>query len=662
MDSTQRNMMNYALELARQDFAVLPTKPGTKRPIANWAEYQKKPPTQGQLKIWYMNESVNSIGIITGEVSGNLEVIDFDDMDMYKRAVAWIRDDPKSAAIMDLITKIEEKTPNGVHWYYRIHNNSYPNTKLVQTRQEDGSLKCTIETRGEGGYIVAAPSVLASDKKYILTRGTHHGEIVTISSTQRKVLIDRIKMLSEVAEVQKSQPQEIYVAPEGITNRPGDAFEQQKSWEEILTPHGWTIFHVQGEITQWCKPNASDRHCHATTGKTSGLYVFSSNAYPFEPMRSYSKFAAYTLLDHNGNFEQSASKLAQEGYGQDNLHRWEAEILNPTMPIAERLNIKSGIELRDMDTPPAQYVCYDILPEGLVVLAGSPKIGKSLFALDLCMTVSGTGRKFLGRYDVPKDASCLYFALEDNVRRLKARALSFEDSQPSWSDMKHALTDRFQWSVQHPPSLDKGFCTLISEYLKEAPTCRLIVVDVYNSIKPIGGNRQGGNAYEIDAKQADALQQLAIAHHCCILVITHLRKSSSYSSTDPFEEITGSMGLPSKADTIIVFKKGTNTNEGKLYIRGRETREQTIDVDFVDGLWYVREENGGDFSQLKYYADFEEYFIETGKQTVTPGEFATWYMKRTGEKMSNAAMALKRLYEKSAIERSHGKYMLRANR
>ena len=652
-----KHMMQYALQLAQSGFAVLPTKPGTKRPIANWAEYQTKAPTSGQLKIWYMNGATTSLGIITGKVSGNLEVIDFDDMDMYKKAVAWLRDDPQAAAIMDMITKVEEQTPNGMHWYYRIHNNCYPNTKLVQTRQADGSLKCTIETRGEGGYIVAAPTILGQDKKYLLTRGQNHSEIVTITSTQRNTLMNRIKMLSDVAEVQKQQPSEIFVAPEGLTSRPGDAFEQQKSWEEILSPHGWTIFHVQGEITQWCKPNASERHCHATTGKTQGLYVFSSNAYPFEPNKSYSKFAAYTYLEHNGDFEKSASELAKDGYGQDNLHRW-GEVLNPTMPIAERLNIKSGVELKDIDTPPAQYVCYDILPEGLVVLAGAPKIGKSLFALDLCMSVSGEGRKFLGRYDVPDDASCLYFALEDNVRRLKARALAFEDSQPSWSDAKHVLTERFKWSVQHPPSLDKGLCNLISEYLKAEPKCRLIVIDVYNSIKPMS-SRSGGNAYEVDAKQADALQQLAIAHHCCILVITHLRKTSAYSSSDPFEEITGSMGLPSKADTIIVFKKGTNTNEGKLYIRGRETKEQTIDVDFVDGLWYVREENTNDYSQLKYYTDFEEYFEETGKSAVTPGDFAVWYQKRTGSKMSNASMALKRLYERDAIERKNGKYMPR---
>ena len=107
-----KNMLQYAIQLAQDGFAVLPTKPGTKRPIVNWAEYQSKPPTQGQLKIWYMNGSVSSVGIITGKVSGNLEVIDFDDMDMYKKAVAWIRDDPKSAHIMDMITKVEEKTPN----------------------------------------------------------------------------------------------------------------------------------------------------------------------------------------------------------------------------------------------------------------------------------------------------------------------------------------------------------------------------------------------------------------------------------------------------------------------------------------------------------------------------------------------------------------------
>ena len=61
-----KHMMQYALQLAQSGFAVLPTKPGTKRPIANWAEYQTKAPTSGQLKIWYMNGATTSLGIITG--------------------------------------------------------------------------------------------------------------------------------------------------------------------------------------------------------------------------------------------------------------------------------------------------------------------------------------------------------------------------------------------------------------------------------------------------------------------------------------------------------------------------------------------------------------------------------------------------------------------
>lgn len=660
-------IMEYALSLASAGFAVLPPKPGTKRPIAPWGEYQTKAPSLAKIKLWYLQEGAEGLGIITGKVSGYLEVIDFDDMPAYQKALQWCKDHPKVNEILKMVLQMEERSPKGMHWYYRVHNNSYPNEKLVQQREKDGSLKCVIETRGEGGYIIAAPTVMDDERAYTLTRGRSHLDAPTITAQQRHLLIDHLKALSESKEVAKERPQEIFVAPEG-TNRPGDAYERQQSWEELLAPQGWTIFDVKGDTTQWCKPNAQDRHCHATTGHTTGFYVFSTNAAPFEAGKSYSKFAVYTLLEHNGNFVESAAELSRQGYGGDDLHRWAMPV-DPSTPIDDRLGIKTLINIRDSEYPPVQYICYDILPEGLVVLAGAPKIGKSLFALDLCMTVGGDGgRKFLNKYDIKPDIECLYFALEDNERRLNDRVKMLEEMQPAWSDARHVITARSKATTQAPPTLDKGFCNMISEYLKENPKCKLIIVDVYNCIKPTSSGKQGGNAYEVDARQADALQQLALAHHCCILVLTHLRKSGANGrseTSDPFEEITGSMGLPSKADTVMVFKKGINNQEGKLYVRGRETREQTLDLDFVNGLWYVKdyhnlpEVDQEEAKDVKYLPELQAYMTESAKEWVTPREFGNWYNQTFGAKLTNPYMVMKRLYARNCLNFKSGKYAIR---
>ena len=168
------------------------------------------------------------------------------------------------------------------------------------------------------------------------------------------------------------------------------------------------------------------------------------------------------------------------------------------------------------------------------------------------------------------------------------------------------------------------------------------------------------------------MQQLALAHHCCILVLTHLRKSGNYGRAndggDPFEEVTGSMGLPSKADTIMVFKKIANSNEGKLYMRGRETKEQTLELDFVNGLWYVKDhhnmtpEDEEETISCKYYNELLEYLTESEKKHVKPSEFGRWYLNTYGQRLTNPSMVLKRLYSKNMIDMDRGKYCIKRKR
>lgn len=654
----------YARSLVQAGFSIVPPKPGTKRPMENWAKYQITPATQAAVTLWYMDNNITGIGIVTGKVSGGLEVIDFDDMEAYERCVAWIKDNPKAKQIMEMVSTVEERSPKGVHWFYRVHGSkSYPSQKLAQFKQPDGSLKCLIETRGEGGYIIVAPTELDAGRKYYMNRGESHANIVTLTVEQRNLLIDRITDMSESRAVEKKEPKEIFVAPEGA-DRPGDGYERVTSWEEVLTPHGWTIFQTQGNITQWCKPGAEDRHCHATTGKTPGLYVFSSNAAPFEPNRSYSKFAAYTLLNCYGDYNKAAAELATKGFGSANSILFRSN-MDANTPIEDRLGIKSALDIYEAEYPDTMYICNDILPEGLIILAGASKIGKSWFALDLCLTVgSNNQRKFLGKYPVLDDIECLYFALEDGEARLHKRMHTIMESQPAWSANRHEITKRSHIITAHPPALDGGFCQLLSEYLTKNQKCKIVIVDVLNNIKSGGkGGSNGMNAYEADSKALIPIQQLALAHHCCIVMITHLRKTSAISSGDPFEEVTGSLGTVAKADTTMVFKKGVNTGEGKLYVRGRDSEEKTIDLQFVDCLWYAKDEDaqqeeGVNGVQYKYFTDFIEYFEETGKSAVTPGEFGKWYANQTGSKMSNPAQTLKKWYERGVATRYKGRYGL----
>ncbi len=105
-------------------------------------------------------------------------------------------------------------------------------------------------------------------------------------------------------------------APRG--HRPGDDFNAQATWEEILSPHGWLKIGQHGEVTHWRRPG-KNLGISATTNiaGTDLFYNFSTNGHPFEAGRAYTKFAACTLLNYDGDFGAAASDLRAKGYGSD---------------------------------------------------------------------------------------------------------------------------------------------------------------------------------------------------------------------------------------------------------------------------------------------------------------------------------------------------------
>ena len=95
-------------------------------------------------------------------------------------------------------------------------------------------------------------------------------------------------------------------------NRPGDLFNSSASWAAILEPAGWKALRQHGSTTYWQRPGKSGPGISATTDPEhcDVLYVFSSNAYPFEPETSYTKFGAYALLKFNCDFRLAAQWLS----------------------------------------------------------------------------------------------------------------------------------------------------------------------------------------------------------------------------------------------------------------------------------------------------------------------------------------------------------------
>jgi len=156
---TYETCRDVAIEAARLGLSVVPPREDrSKAPMVSWKRYQEIPADIDRVKQWYSVDR-HGVGLVTGRVSRNLEVIEFEDLEIYTR----FKECAHELGLDSLIERIEtgylERSPSGgFHWLYFTEDHPTGNTKLAQSINDSGERKTRIETRGEGGYIIIAPS------------------------------------------------------------------------------------------------------------------------------------------------------------------------------------------------------------------------------------------------------------------------------------------------------------------------------------------------------------------------------------------------------------------------------------------------------------------------------------------------------------------------
>jgi len=241
----------------------------------------------------------------------------------------------------------------------------------------------------------------------------------------------------------------------------------------------------------------------------------------------------------------------------------DADILKRERPMTWRDGIITAATLQNMPFPAVRYVLPGYIPEGLTILAGKPKAGKSWFALDLAIAVA-SGRFTLGTLKPPQ-GNVLYLALEDNPRRLKRRIAKILGEQTPWPP---CLTLKTQWR-----RTDAGGITDISEWVAEAENPRLVIIDTLERIRPMTTGK--AQAYTSDYQAIEGLQKLAGDCGLAVLVVHHVRKMEA---DDPFDTISGTLGLTGAADTILVLKRQSGSMT--LFARGRDIEELETALQF----------------------------------------------------------------------------------
>jgi hypothetical protein len=219
----------------------------------------------------------------------------------------------------------------------------------------------------------------------------------------------------------------------------------------------------------------------------------------------------------------------------------------------------SAADLQAKEFPPVEWVIPGILPQGVTILAGRPKLGKSWTGLDWAIAVASGDETFGVQC---QQGDVLYAALEDTERRLKAR---MEQMGAIGPERLHFLTAM--------PKADEGGIDLVRSWLKQAIKPRLVIIDVLARVRS-GKSSEEGN-YATDYKAVSAWKALADEFGIAIVLVHHVRKMEA---EDRLEMTSGTNGLTGAADTVLILNR--DSQGATLSGRGRDLEEFELAVQF----------------------------------------------------------------------------------
>ena len=274
--------------------------------------------------------------------------------------------------------------------------------------------------------------------------------------------------------------------------------------------------------------------------------------------------------------------------------------------MSTKLITITGEELMNTELPPTRMVVHRLIPQGLHILAGAPKIGKSWLTLWLCLQIS----KGEPVWDLPSEkGTVLYLCLEDGLGRIQERTFDLTDTPTP--DVHFATMAE---------TINGGLTKQIEEFLVEHPDTNLVAIDTLQRVRNVSDDL---NAYANDYKDINLIKQIADKYGITILLVHHLRKQGD---DDPVNMVSGTTGLTGAVDGLYVLRKDSRKSRtAKLIATGRdiEDAEYTLEFDKHSHIWnFISDDSDEPFSLsadiiLAEIIDFiktEELFIGTASE------------------------------------------------
>lgn len=228
-----------------------------------------------------------------------------------------------------------------------------------------------------------------------------------------------------------------------------------------------------------------------------------------------------------------------------------------------------------------------VLSDGLAIMAGDSKIGKSWMVLWMCLQIS-KGEPVWGLPTRKTDV--VYLALEDREWRVQQRMQDLTDTPP---DNLH-----FGFSCGQ---LGAELESQIEDVLKDYPSTGLLFIDTLQMVRDNASAKV--NAYAQDYKDLSSLKRIADNHGICIFVVHHTRKERDGGNI--FNDMTGSTGIMGVADTGMILRKDDRFGDNAtLCITGRDVEEKKLKMQMCGVKWEITEELSADDLRKERIPDF----------------------------------------------------------
>lgn len=294
---------------------VIPINHPDKVPtLKYWKPYQERLPTGYDLRTWFGPSSyVKALAAVCGHVSGGLRMYDFDVAGYYEKWCELVGD-------IALYLPTQRTGGGGVQVALRCEHPG-GNEKLAwhPDSTADAGRSIAIETRGEGGYAILAPSLHSTGKRYVMLHGDF-AQIPTVDQCIADELSAAARELCRAPTTRQQLEQERRQANTPLRTQAAtgsaqvdsgsviEAFNVQFTIQAMLQRFGYTK--VDRRVRRWSRPGQPDSGGVQVLPNNKAFF-FSSNDPLHHECHPRGPFDLFCWYVHGGDYGRAVADAAQ---------------------------------------------------------------------------------------------------------------------------------------------------------------------------------------------------------------------------------------------------------------------------------------------------------------------------------------------------------------